>query len=261
MNKKKAMALPITLFTLATLMVVAFSVSRLAVLQEDRLTAMENGIIPFIDSSNNDLFTDEVDGVQFLDEIVSKLDLPTFETSSGGAITYSGDGQVEDDDFDSIVLDSNNIELNFPQNWSGESGETEYVINNLSITKNNATLYLYPGEYWIGSLTVENNISVNVSVTGVGTVKIFVNTLSIGNNSEFNYPGNPAELLIVTYNDLYLKNAKIAGGIYSQGDVKLDGSEIVGAIVGKTFSEGVEDIEAQVIYDSKVLQTLLDLDF
>ena len=261
MNKEKGMALPITVFTLALLTVTVFLISKMAVFQAVKIEDLKSRIEVFEVGVVDDIFTDDTDGLQTLNDLINPLELPEFPESFGGDVLYSSDETISDSEYNSINLTRNNIELDFPENSSGENGETKYVINSLVIEKNNAVLNLYPGEYWIGNLTVQNNLSVEVSVSGEGTVKIFVDELSIGNNSTFNYPGDPGELLIITYNDFYLKNAKISGGIYSIGNVELENSEVVGAVVGETFSPSVAEVVSQIYYDDSVLDTLKDLDF
>ncbi len=239
MNKKKAMALPITLFTLAMLMVVAFSISRVTVLQEERLTALENGITPFGSSDSNNLFTDS-DGVQLLSDLENPLELPEFQESQDNA-------SFEKDK----VLDLTSY--------------SEYAINTLEFDKD-STLKLGAGEYWIKELSVKKNFNINVVVEEEGTAKLFVEKLTMAKDSRLNYPDNASELdagklIIIVYGDVSFDSAKICGGIYSKGDLTLEDSTVYGAVVAKTFSQGVDYVRQQVIYDEDVLQTLLDLDY
>jgi hypothetical protein len=227
MEKKRAMAIPITIFTLAFLMVLAFSIYRIEVLQEKRLVAMEKGIEPFSLSSGNGIFGDP-DGIQTLDEI-SQLELPEFKESS-----------LEDSFKKETVLDL--------------SSYSEYTAKKLEFEKD-STLKLGAGEYWISELLVKKNFNIDVVVEGEGTAKLFVETLSMGKDSTLNYPGAPNKLLIVVYGDIYLDRATVSAGIYSVGNAILDRSHLYGAIVGSS----VTAIDSEIDYDENVQN--IDLNF
>lgn len=95
---------------------------------------------------------------------------------------------------------------------------------------------LTAGTYYFEDLEISNNVEVSLS----DPVLIFVEGgVEIGNNVVINSPGNPADFVLISYDDIDIGNNSVVNGLlYAREDIELENNVMISGAV--TSEEGVE---------------------
>ncbi len=102
------------------------------------------------------------------------------------------------------------------------------------------------GTYYFDELKIVNNVKVTLD----GPVLIFVNNeVEIANNVSINVPGNPADFVLISYEEIKISNNTVINGIlYAEDDIELEKNvEITGAVTVKDEVETKPN--TNVVYD------------
>lgn len=169
-----------------------------------------------------------------------------------GSQTLGGSGNTTTDYKDVNLVSFST--LNFSPKFSGV---TTYRFSSITMDSN-STLNLQPGDYWINSLNINGNSSINV--VGTGTARVYIkNSISTGSaRLLWNSGSSASKLLLYGYDNMNLggTNSQINALVYCQQDVTLRNNIVVtGAITGEDINL---NNNAQVIYDPDAVD---DLDF
>ncbi len=186
--------------------------------------------------------------------VVPELDLGAFQMTSeaggnktvNGVFTLDGNGNTQTD-YKDITVNSGG-ELNFSPNGTGT---TVYRIKKLTM-KSGSVVKLQPGDYWIDTLKINGNSSIEV-VGATGVARIFVNN-NLNNNhvKSWNIGGSPSRFFMYGYGNIYLggNGTQIKGVIYSKGKFRLKHtSTLTGAITAE---------EVKLINTATIFGTTLD---
>ncbi len=172
----------------------------------------------------------------------SALDLESFRNSSSSMdfqVNMNNTGSLAEGEYDSI-----NVEQNGVLNFTTEGGT--YIIDSLDLKLNTRGNFA-PGDYWIKDLTLEQGSA--ITLTGTGTVRIFVDDVDIKLNANINNPGDSAQLSLIAYDDVVLEQgASVNGVVYALDEVTLNlNARITGAVSAKdvTLEQG-----SAITYDS-----------
>ncbi len=109
---------------------------------------------------------------------------------------------------------------------------------------------LAPGTYYFEDLEIANNVKVTLS----GPVLIYVESgVDIGNNVVINAPGNPADFVLISYDEIDIgTNTVLHGLLYAQDDIELANNVAISGAV--TSAEEVDTKQnTSVTYDPDVV--------
>lgn len=155
----------------------------------------------------------------------------------------TGHAQVPDcsDVFPGPTTEEASVTLDLPPFPEPNDGEAEW--------RNDQNLG--EGTYYFQDLEIRNNVEVTLS----GPVLIFVEGgVEVGNNVVINAPGDPADFVLISYDDIEIGNNSTVNGLfYATDEVELDNNV---AISGAVTSE--DDIETKpntsVSYDPEAVE-------
>lgn len=142
--------------------------------------------------------------------------------------------------FPGPITEDASVTLNLPPFPEPNDGEAEW--------RNDQNLAA--GTYYFQDLEIRNNVQVTLS----GPVLIFVEGgVEIGNNVVINAPGDPADFVLISYDDIEIGNNSIVNGlVYASEDIELDNNV---AISGAVTSE--DEVETKpntsVSYDPEAV--------
>ncbi|MGE6275495.1 DUF6701 domain-containing protein [Aeromonas media] len=137
----------------------------------------------------------------------------------------SGQQTVSSDSYGSITAE--NCTLTFPN-------RSQYLLKNLTL-RNNATILLGEGDYYIDQLTIDN---ATIKLTGSGLTRIFVNNdVRFVNNVNVN-EGNTGSLIWVNYNNMVLDSStKFYGYLYTDNKLTMNNNAaIYGRVTARYLS-------------------------
>ncbi|WP_404839851.1 DUF6701 domain-containing protein [Aeromonas media] len=137
----------------------------------------------------------------------------------------SGKQTVSSDSYGSITAE--NCTLTFPN-------RSQYLLKNLTL-RNNATILLGEGDYYIDQLTIDN---ATIKLTGSGLTRIFVNNdVRFVNNVNVN-EGNTGSLIWVNYNNMVLDSStKFYGYLYTDNKLTMNNTAtIYGRVTARYLS-------------------------
>ncbi|MGE6195092.1 DUF6701 domain-containing protein [Aeromonas media] len=137
----------------------------------------------------------------------------------------SGQQTVSSDSYGSITAE--NCTLTFPN-------RSQYLLKNLTL-RNNATILLGEGDYYIDQLTIDN---ATIKLTGSGLTRIFVNNdVRFVNNVNVN-EGNTGSLIWVNYNNMVLESStKFYGYLYTDNKLTMNNNAaIYGRVTARYLS-------------------------
>ncbi len=181
---------------------------------------------------------------------VTQLDPGAFPDTSG----FSSDFSIGYQGTDTLGTDRNqyrNVTVDNEGVLTVSAGYSEYFIDTLTL-QYRSTINLPPGDYWINSLSLGNEVVFNV--TGSGTVRFFVNNnATISYHSRVNSPalnttGDVSQFFLYGYGNLTLDRVTYSGVLYSQGNVTLTYlTPVFGAVTADNITmQG----EADITYDA-----------
>ncbi|RWT79728.1 DUF6701 domain-containing protein [Aeromonas caviae] len=127
----------------------------------------------------------------------------------------SGQQTVSSDSYGSITAE--NCTLTFPS-------RSQYLLKNLTL-RNNATILLGEGDYYIDQLTIDN---ATIKLTGSGLTRIFVNNdVKFVNNVDVN-EDNKGSLIWVNYNNMVLDSStKFYGYLYTDEKLTMNNTATI----------------------------------
>ncbi|WP_282450912.1 DUF6701 domain-containing protein [Marinobacter bryozoorum] len=140
------------------------------------------------------------------------------------------------------------------------ANQDTYYIGALNLGYN-TTVFLHPGDYYLGSISI--NSEVDVQVLGSGTARLFVNgDVNLGSPSYFNSPGidqagNVSQLLVASYGNVSLNNnATLSGAVFAMGNITLGSASYVYG--GATAANITLDTNSRLYFQS---QGMANVDF
>lgn len=140
--------------------------------------------------------------------------------SAGQELTLGSDGKNQ----------FSNVELYSACTLTLSATQTEYRFNKLEIG-GGATLVLPAGDYWVNSLTLNQNAKVILK----GDVRIFTQQAFALNGAKFN-ESNAAAALIIGYSDVNLTGSSLFNGrMYSDNKVTINNDSIVNGRVTSRY--------------------------
>lgn len=201
------------------------------------------------------------------DSGASPLNLPPFPTIGAPADSSVSAGY----DQSVTVGDEGNrfsqISTGFLSTLTFSSNQDTYYIGSLALGSS-SQVYLRPGDYYIESISVNNQV--DVQVLGTGTARLFIKgNVNLGSRSFLNSPGtdqsgNVSKLLLASYGDISLNNnATVSGAVFALGDINLGSASYVygGATAGNITlrarsklyfeSQGMADVDFGGVCDGE----------
>jgi MSHA biogenesis protein MshQ len=166
------------------------------------------------------------------------LTLPTCSSDvSSGSNTVNSDSSVtySHGSYSSIQLNANGTVY-----FDSDSNGDVYTFDTLGL---DGTVYLGPGTYWVGDLTVNSAANLVFPTDTTEQVKFFVSgNLNLNRSLK---PSRSSQLVLASTsgNSLNLKY-DVTGFVYSTGDLKLESGnsgsavEVIGGVAGKTVELG-----------------------
>ncbi|MCY7295263.1 LamG domain-containing protein [Alteromonas sp. a30] len=180
----------------------------------------------------------------------SDLDLPTFKTT-----TSNQDIQISRFSFGSLPAghyDRVNLKEGSSIEFTTVNGE--YRMSRL-IVERNSIVNMSPGEYWIEDVDFKEGSRLNV--VGDGTVRIYArDDVKFERNTLINAGRDPADLVIISYDDIEFKEGSAGYGFfYAADDFKL---ERISNIVGGVSAKDIELKENSTITYSEASLTTIE---
>ncbi len=156
------------------------------------------------------------------------MDLPAFKSSSSNSnftLNKNQTGTLSAGNYNDVVL-KENVRLTFTTSGG------EYRMKSLEAEKN-TVVTMVAGDYWIEDLVLKENSRLNIS--GGGTVRIYSKEVTFEKNMHANSNGSPSALVIISYDDIEIKeNSGVWGFLYAVDKFKLEkNAQAIGSVTAK----------------------------